>query len=73
MEGIPYFPSPDARKLLEAYFQTALIPYLHKKNTGFCAFTEYSLNEPVKLHVLIAYPNGSTYLNIQSEMQRMSF
>lgn len=58
----------NARKSLEQYFQIALIPFLKKKNAGFAAFTEYSLNEPVILYTLIAYPDGSAYLNIQADM-----
>lgn len=58
----------NARKSLEQYFQKALIPFLKKKNAGFAAFTEYSMNEPVVMYTLVAYADGSAYLSSQADM-----
>ena len=58
----------NAKNLLEQYFKDALIPLLNKHNAKFAAFNEYSLEEPVKLYILLAYPNASAYFTIQSEI-----
>jgi hypothetical protein len=58
----------NAKNLLEQYFQDALIPFLNKRNVKFGAFNQYSLEEPVKLHVLISYPDPSVYYTTQQEI-----
>jgi len=58
----------NAKNLLEKYFTDALIPFLNKRNVKFAAFNEYSLEEPVKLYVLLACPNASAYITVQSEL-----
>jgi hypothetical protein len=57
----------NAKKLLETYFRDALIPFLGKHGVKFAAFNDYSLEEPVKLYILLAYPDTSTYFRVQSE------
>lgn len=57
----------NAKNLLEQYFKDALIPFLDRRGVKLAAFDEYSLEEPFKLYVLLAYPNASEYLAIQSE------
>jgi hypothetical protein len=57
----------NAKNLLEQYFKDAVIPFLNKHGVKFAAFNEYSLEEPVKLYVLLAYPNAAAYLSVQSE------
>ena len=59
---------PNAKGLLEKYFREALIPFLNQRQIGFSAFNEYALSEPVKLYVLIAYPNRTAYFKAQDEM-----
>ena len=56
----------NAKGILEEYFKDALIPYLNKHKVSFAAFNEYSLEEPVKLFVILAYPDASSYLSVQS-------
>jgi len=58
----------NARNRLEQYFKEALIPFLSKRNVKFGAFNEYSLEEPAKLYILLAYPDPSVYLSVQSDM-----
>jgi hypothetical protein len=60
--------NPNSKKLLEQYFQDALIPFLEIRESGFAAFNAYGLEEPVKLYVLIAYPNNSAYFKVQAEL-----
>jgi len=55
----------NAKNRLEKYFTDALIPYLSRHNVKFGAFNEYSLEEPVKLYTLLAYPDVSAYLSTQ--------
>jgi hypothetical protein len=57
----------NAKNLLEKYFKDALLPFLAKHQVKLAAFNEYSLEEPVKLYVLLAYPNASAYFQVQSE------
>ncbi|MBN1791228.1 MAG: NIPSNAP family protein [Bacteroidales bacterium] len=57
----------NAKGLLEQYFKDALIPFLNKRKVQFAAFNDYSLEEPVKLYVMLAYPNASAYFTVQSE------
>jgi hypothetical protein len=59
----------NAKNLLEQYFKEALIPFLGKRSIRFAAFNDYSLEEPVRLFVLLAYPNASVYFNVQSDLQ----
>ncbi len=47
----------NARNRLEQYFKEALIPFLNKRNVKFGAFNEYSLEEPAKLYILLAFPD----------------
>jgi hypothetical protein len=60
--------APNAKGLLENYFQDALIPFLKKREVRFAAFNDYGLAEPAKLYVLIAYPNRTAYFKTQSDM-----
>jgi len=57
----------NAKNLLENYFKEALIPFLAKHQVKLASFNEYSLEEPVKLYVLLAYPDASAFLRVQSE------
>ncbi len=56
----------NAKNRLEQYFTDALIPYLGRHNVKFGAYNEYSLEEPVKLYTLLAYPDASAYLSTQA-------
>ena len=58
----------NAKNLLENYFKDALIPFLNKRNIKFGAFNEYSLEEPVKLYVLLSCPDPSAWFSLQGEM-----
>jgi hypothetical protein len=58
----------DARNKLEHFFKEALIPFLSKRNVKLCAFNEYSLEEPAKLYLLLAYPDQTAYFSAQAEM-----
>lgn len=49
---------------LEQYFKEALIPFLGKNGVKVLAFDEYSLEEPVKVYALIAYPSFPVYLTV---------
>lgn len=55
--------------LLEAYFKQALIPLMAKHDAKVLAFDEYSLEEPVKVYVLIGYPSFPVYLAVQTAYQ----
>jgi len=55
--------------LLEQYFKQALIPLLAKHGAKVLAFDEYSLEEPVKVYTLIAYPSFPVYLTVQDAYQ----
>jgi hypothetical protein len=57
----------NAKNLLIQYFKEALIPFLGKHGATLVAFNEYSLEEPVKLYVLLAYPNPAAYFTVQNE------
>ncbi|MBN2480717.1 MAG: NIPSNAP family protein [Bacteroidales bacterium] len=50
--------------LLEQLYKQAFIPFLNRHNVNVLAFDEYSLEEPVKVWVLIAYPSVSVYLSV---------
>jgi hypothetical protein len=58
----------NAKNNLEQYFRDALIPFLGKRNVKLCAFNEYSLEEPFKLYLLLAYPDQTAYFKTQAEM-----
>lgn len=58
----------NAKNLLEQYFKEAFIPFLTKRNIKFGAFTDYSLEEPIKLYVLLAFPDPSAYLSMQQDL-----
>jgi hypothetical protein len=58
----------NAKNKLEQYIRDALIPFLSVQNVKLCAFNEYSLEEPAKLYLLLAYPDQSTYFKAQAEM-----
>jgi hypothetical protein len=58
----------NAKNNLERYIKDALIPFLNKRNIKLCAFNEYSLEEPAKLYVLLAYPDQTAWYKAQAEM-----
>jgi hypothetical protein len=58
----------NAKNKLEQYIKDALIPFLNKRNVKLCAFNEYSLEEPAKLYILLAYPDQTAYFSTQAEM-----
>jgi hypothetical protein len=58
----------NAKTILETYFKDALIPFLAKHGVKFASFNDYSLEEPVKLYVLLAYPDASTFFKVQSAL-----
>jgi hypothetical protein len=58
----------NAKNKLEQYIKDALIPFLKKRNVKLCAFNEYSLEEPAKLYILLAYPDQPAYFSAQAEM-----
>lgn len=58
----------NAKNKLEQYIKDALIPFLNKRNVKLCAFNEFSLEEPAKLYLLLAYPDQTTYFSVQAEM-----
>jgi len=58
----------NAKNLLEQYLKEALIPFLNKRNIKVGAFGDYSLEEPVKLYLLIAYPDPSAYFSVQQDL-----
>jgi hypothetical protein len=60
----------NAKNNLEQYFKDALIPFLSKRNVKLCAFNEYSLEEPAKLYILMAYPDYTAYYSVQTEMMK---
>ncbi len=60
--------SGNAKSNLEQYIKDALIPFLGKRNVKLCAFNEYSLEEPAKLYILLAYPDQATYFSTQADM-----
>jgi hypothetical protein len=57
----------NAKSQLEQYFKDALIPFLNRHGVKFAAFNEFSLEEPVKFWVLLAYPTASAYFTVQSD------
>lgn len=60
--------SGNSRNRLNQYFTEALKPFLIKRNVKFAIFSEYSKEEPVKLYVMLAYPDITTYVNCLKEM-----
>jgi hypothetical protein len=56
----------NAKNNLEQYIKDALIPFLGKMKVKLCAFNEYSLEEPAKLYILLAYPDQDTYFRTQA-------
>jgi hypothetical protein len=58
----------NARNLLEQYFKEALIPFLGKHNLKLGAFTDYGMEEPVKLYVLISYPDPAQIIPVRDDM-----
>ncbi len=58
----------NAKNKLEQYLKDALIPFLSKRNVKLGAFNEYSLEEPARLYILLAYPDQTTYFSAQAEM-----
>jgi hypothetical protein len=58
----------NARNKLEQYLKDALIPFLNKRNVKLGAFNEYSLEEPAKLYILLAYPDQAAYFKAQADM-----
>lgn len=59
----------NAKNKLEQYFRDALIPFLNKRNVKLCAFNEYSLEEPAKLYLLMAYPDQEAYFAANDGMK----
>jgi len=57
----------NAKNLLIQYFKDALIPFLGKHRVKLTWFSEYSLEEPVKLYLLMAYPSPTAYFAAQNE------
>jgi len=58
----------NAKNKLEQYIKDALIPFLNKRNVKLCAFNEYSLEEPARLYVLLAYPDQTAYFSVQGDL-----
>ena len=58
----------NAKNNLEQYIKGALIPFLNKRNVKLSAFNEYSLEEPAKLYILLAYPDQTAYFSTLAEM-----
>ncbi len=58
----------NAKNNLENYIKSAIIPFVNKRNVKLCAFNEYSLEEPAKLYILLAYPDQAAYFATQAEM-----
>ncbi len=58
----------NAKNRLEQYFRDALIPFLSKKNVKSGVFNEYSLEEPAKLYLLLAYPDQASWFSVQADM-----
>ena len=58
----------NAKNKLEQYIKDALIPFLNKRDVKLCAFNEYSLEEPARLYVLIAYPDQTAYFSVQGDL-----
>jgi hypothetical protein len=60
--------APNAKNRLEQYLREAFIPFLVRHEVKVGAFNEYSMEEPQKLRVLMAYPDFDTYLAVQRAM-----
>jgi hypothetical protein len=58
----------NAKNKLEQYIKDALIPFLTKRNVKLCAFNEYSLEEPAKLYILLAYPDQTAYFKTLNDL-----
>src|SRR5512133_1759799 len=58
----------NAKNNLEQYIKDALIPFLTKRNVKLCAFNEYSLEEPAKLYILLAYPDHAAYFTTLNDL-----
>jgi len=58
----------NAKKRLEQYFTEALIPFLNKYDVKVGAFTDYSLEEPVRLTLILAYPDATACANAKAGM-----
>jgi hypothetical protein len=58
----------NAKTRLEQYFTEALIPFLNKHSVKVGAFTDYSLEEPVRLTLILAYPDASAWANAKAGM-----
>lgn len=54
--------------LLEQYYTQALIPFFSRLGVKVGAFDDYSLEEPVKVYTLIAYPSPAVYLAVQESL-----
>ncbi len=59
-----------ARENLKKYLTNAVAPYLNSHGGKVGIFSEYSLQEPPKLYVLLVYPNPETILLVSSNMEK---
>jgi hypothetical protein len=58
-----------AKNQLKNYLVNALMPFLNKKGGKVGIFSEYSLEDPPKLYVLLTFPNMKEYFSIRQEME----
>ena len=61
--------SGSSKTPLKNYITSALAPYIGSKGGKVGIFSEYSLQEPPKLYLLIVYPDPATYYTCISEME----
>lgn len=54
--------------LLEQYYKEALIPLFNRHDVKVVTFDEYSMEEPVKVYALIAFPSVSVYLSVKEAL-----
>jgi len=60
--------SGSTKAALKSYVTSALAPYVNNKGGKVGIFTEYSLQEPPKMYVLVVYPDPETYYTCITEM-----
>ncbi len=61
--------SGGARETLKKYLLGAVAPYLNSYGGKVGIFSEYSLQEPPRLYVLLTYPDPETILRVSSQME----
>lgn len=61
--------SGGARETLKKYLLGAVAPYLNSYGGKVGIFSEYSLQEPPKLYVLLTFPEPETILQLHSQME----